>query len=672
MASASSVAASSAAASGYEPAGLPRRSERPEPPQRLERRQDQHDQHDQQDRQDRWLTELARLAAAVGPLRRVMAAVAARRLGARGHEPLCFARVGDYARERPGVSRRQIQELARVHRALAELPLLEAALLANLLPWSKVRLIASVATPTDELAWIARGRAVSVRSLAGAVRRARADEAGDPGAPGTCRLTERCTPAVREQWVWVRELAERMAGRRLNAGEALELVVAEVLSAVPIDPALAPVQAVRRQRVGSADPLAGDEPAAARAPAAELPADVAALAEGLDEADAFELDRRLREAVRLEQGLDAAMAPLLRALRGAGRRGPGTAHRGPGTAHRGPGTAHRGPGTAHRSLARLAPEQLGMSPSKARALIRLERAAEICPELREAWRSGRLSWVKAQCLLPLLLLDMEGPWRPAWVAWAQRVTLRRLEADVERALLLRAGHRRAWLRCHDHPERAQDPISDCKCQICARCERQTCAHGEGQMFARSEGQRCAPGERQMCAHDLDVAASEALVWDVPAELASLFSALIATLRGRMCSVLGRVPSRGEVFEAMLELARRSWCANEPGARRPESRHPVMARDGWRCAAPGCSSRAELHDHHIVFRSAGGSDALENRITLCAFHHHRCLHAGRMRVAGRAPHGLVFELGVRAGAPPLARYRSGDVLAAGGPDGPEVA
>jgi hypothetical protein len=76
--------------------------------------------------------------------------------------------------------------------------------------------------------------------------------------------------------------------------------------------------------------------------------------------------------------------------------------------------------------------------------------------------------------------------------------------------------------------------------------------------------------------------------------------------------------------------------------------------------PGCTSRRNLHDHHLEFRSAGGSDAPENRVTLCAFHHLRCLHAGLLRVRGRAPDDLIFELGLRPGAPPLARYRSGDV------------
>jgi hypothetical protein len=68
----------------------------------------------------------------------------------------------------------------------------------------------------------------------------------------------------------------------------------------------------------------------------------------------------------------------------------------------------------------------------------------------------------------------------------------------------------------------------------------------------------------------------------------------------------------------------------------------------------------LHDHHVQFRSAGGSDALDNRVSLCAFHHLRGVHAGRMRCTGRAPDGLKWQLGIRRGAPPLLSYRSGDV------------
>jgi hypothetical protein len=266
-----------------------------------------------------------------------------------------------------------------------------------------------------------------------------------------------------------------------------------------------------------------------------------------------------------------------------------------------------------------------MSASKARALLRIERAGDVCPQLRDAFRHGRLSWAKAQCLVPLLLLDVPGEWRLRWVEWAERVTVRRLEADVERALLLRAGHHLAWQRCKLDPARAQDPIPD--------------------------------AERQMCAPDVDVEASEELAWRLPRDVAWLFAAVREAFRRKLWAGRRLCPSDGETFEALLDHALSTWTLRDPGNAR---RHPVVERDGYRCAVPGCSSRRSLQDHHVVFRSAGGGDEPENRVTLCAFHHQRCLHAGRLRVRGFAPDRLVFELGARGEGPPLARYASGDL------------
>lgn len=198
---------------------------------------------------------------------------------------------------------------------------------------------------------------------------------------------------------------------------------------------------------------------------------------------------------------------------------------------------------------------------------------------------------------------------------------------MERALLLRASTAwPAWERVKHHPERAQDPLSE--------------------------------RERRMCAHEVDPEATEALVLHVPREVAALYLGVRAALRARLHRQHGRWLREGECFEALLDLALHAWTQRDPAARRPD---PVIERDGYACAVPGCTSRSSLHDHHIVFRSHQGSDAPWNRITLCAAHHQRCLHAGFLRIRGRAPDGLTFELGVQPGAPPLAVYRSGDVL-----------
>ena len=354
---------------------------------------------------------------------------------------------------------------------------------------------------------------------------------------------------------------------------------------------------------------------------------------GLDEVDAFELDRRLCQAFRLEQALDAEIAPLLRRV-----------------------TSSEYEWKANFwTLAGYAGERLGMSASKARALLRIERAGDVCPELREAFRHGRLSWVKAQCLVPLLLLDIPGElvpgelaggepsneapadWRHRWIVWAERVTLRRLEADVERALLLRAGYRddfECCKRCKRDPERAQDPIPE--------------------------------SEQQMCAHEIDLEATERLDWRLPPDVAWLFRAVRAEFQARLRVENEGPASESAVFGALLDHAISTWTLEDPSRRRLD---PVYERDGYRCAAPGCSSRRNLHNHHIIFRSHGGADAPWNRITLCAFHHPRGVHAGRLRIQGHAPDRLLFELGVRHDAAPLLRYRSGDVAMQAAPDHP---
>ncbi len=43
----------------------------------------------------------------------------------------------------------------------------------------------------------------------------------------------------------------------------------------------------------------------------------------------------------------------------------------------------------------------------------------------------------------------------------------------------------------------------------------------------------------------------------------------------------------------------------------------------------------------------------NRTTLCAFHHHRGVHAGIVGIRGHAPEELIYRLGV-------GRFQSGNV------------
>ena len=115
--------------------------------------------------------------------------------------------------------------------------------------------------------------------------------------------------------------------------------------------------------------------------------------------------------------------------------------------------------------------------------------------------------------------------------------------------------------------------------------------------------------------------AQELAWRVPRDVAALFAGVRETLRARLHRARGRPLPEGELFGAFLDCALLSWTLRDPRAPRPD---PVAVRAGYCCAVPGCTSRRNLHDHHIQFRSAGGSDALHNRVLLCAFHHQRCL------------------------------------------------
>ncbi|MCX5732562.1 MAG: HNH endonuclease signature motif containing protein [Deltaproteobacteria bacterium] len=70
---------------------------------------------------------------------------------------------------------------------------------------------------------------------------------------------------------------------------------------------------------------------------------------------------------------------------------------------------------------------------------------------------------------------------------------------------------------------------------------------------------------------------------------------------------------------------------------------VIERDRGYCQVPGCSRGAE-HVHHVVYRSQGGGDEPGNLVSICVAHHLHGIHRGWVRVWGRAPDGLRWELG----------------------------
>ena len=69
---------------------------------------------------------------------------------------------------------------------------------------------------------------------------------------------------------------------------------------------------------------------------------------------------------------------------------------------------------------------------------------------------------------------------------------------------------------------------------------------------------------------------------------------------------------------------------------------VYVRDRCRCSSPVCNRR-DVTPHHLVFRSAGGSDEDGNVTSLCTWCHLFGVHGGRIRARGTAAH-IFWEIG----------------------------
>ena len=139
-------------------------------------------------------------------------------------------------------------------------------------------------------------------------------------------------------------------------------------------------------------------------------------------------------------------------------------------------------------------------------------------------------------------------------------------------------------------------------------------------------------------------------FNAPCDLARLFRATLASVQRTLERTSGHASSPAAALEAMIDHAEAVWWVE--AGRDPYDRR-ILERDGWRCAMPGCSSYGGLHVHHVIYRSHGGPEVPHNEVTLCVWHHQRGQHGGLLRVTGQAPDRLRFEM-------PLETFRSGDL------------
>jgi hypothetical protein len=169
-----------------------------------------------------------------------------------GYHRLGFARIGDYAVERLGISGRQLQLAATVRRKLDALPTLTRAYLSGRLNWTKLVLILRAATQQSAAGWLDLATTRTSRELRVIVEhwmrevRTGSAEFGAVGRRGTlgdlenleddeheidseprAALRIRCPARLRSLWREVAELASKSSGSPLADWQTLELIAAE-------------------------------------------------------------------------------------------------------------------------------------------------------------------------------------------------------------------------------------------------------------------------------------------------------------------------------------------------------------------------------------------------------------------------------------------------------------
>ena len=361
------------------------------------------------------------------------------------------------------------------------------------------------------------------------------------------------------------------------------------------------------------------------------PEDVAYLAWDAASLDAFTLDARLRAVVWVMQRIDWQTGRLLRPLVDF--------------------RLHLLLGFSSMPL--YVRERLGLSPRKARALLMLDRTSVRVPALAAAYREGELSWLRALMLVPVMGASAAA----AWLVRSREVTVRRLGDEIAAVLTARdvlgpaaslapppMGASLVWpvrQMCAPAGDAAPDAAHDASHAAAVPVYLEDALLDETAVLdeAAVVGAGAVPGAAAF--------RDEATGLDAEVHFTGSVS-VVVLLESAIAAFTAPGEPRWRGFVQLLAHAIAEW------ERQPRHPDPVFARDGWRCAVPACSARGNLHDHHLRFRSRGGDNARDNRVTVCIGHHLRGIHAGHVRAWGKAPGAIHWELGVRPGHPPLLR------------------
>jgi hypothetical protein len=588
--------------------------------------------------------------------------------------PFGYARLEDHARERFGRTARWVRDLSALDTGLEKLPRLGPALGGDDggRPIGRVAalFIAKVATPESLPIWIELARKTTVRDLKARVRRARkrgsawpeetedeicasdtdevtrgeTTEADEDAAAEPCCLRMPAPSPVRMAYYETSALHRSVVGSEASPASFADALVAEAWAGPhPPDIEVASPAAggstagIERRLAAETNRWEHLDRSGARSPALAI-ADaclrrVEELIGRAGHGGPRDLDEQIRDLIVVEDDAEKALARLLLEMgeQGAWRR------------------------LGFAGVGHYAEERLKLSRSSAGDRVRLARALRRLCGVREAYEAGSITVEAARLVARTLGRGGVDPaLEQRWIERAEQATVKRLR-DEMRALRRRRSTEGARVVC--------DPLddSDWHASLCQE-------PGVFRDQVRALGRRAAE----------DPSIDGWLGLTLRSELAGRFLAAVEASRAAVAATVAQEPGDevdphpdepasiaiARAFSArrqpvpawvgllaMLEDFVETW--DDPRAHPKRSSDAVYIRDGWRCSAPGCTSRRNLEDHHLVYRSRGGGDGMENRTSLCRFHHQMGEHGTVASCRGTAPLGIEWRLGSMR----VTRYRN---------------
>ena len=309
-----------------------------------------------------------------------------------------------------------------------------------------------------------------------------------------------------------------------------------------------------------------------------------------------------------------------------------------------------------------------LDPRSAREHVRVARALDRLPLVRERFRSGQLSYSKVRAITRIANAKIEEELvemaRFATAAQLDRIAsgyrrsvslesakaahsdrflayewdddgslcIRARLAPEDGALLLKAlGAGEDEIRAHGESDSDTSQGGSAEPQATPRTNRADALVEVAEGYLGGDKKPRPAGER----YHVIVHAQAAALSGEEAGCELEDGTAIATETARRLSCEASLVSVLHGPKGELDIGRKTRVVP------PAIRRALHVRDEGRCQFPGCENHRWVDAHHIVHWARGGETKLDNLVLLCG-HHHRLVHEGGFGVLRQGDGRLVFR------------------------------